>query len=335
MKALKVADCHSPSDTGFELREDLLQLNETQKVILRNTSAESRENFQTQLENIRTLSSRQVLNTSTTTEIVSRSEAALGKVKEGVDGFRTESAALHASTRQDIEGLSSRMEKLSNLSEEQSETFELILGQLQYLLTTDAEKQPRGSEVHEMPATSAKNWNSRALNEDSMNQAEEELGASLERLCSLAVTKERTVFSKEAQNIIEDVELLLNAVSSTREARDCKDRGKKRRWSPDYGSDSDVLNDEEHQYKRGVKRLKGVLATSQCITVNSKGVYLVHCHDKRQYFPNHPVPYTNYLVSFYHAVLQVYIKSCKNENSDVVRPNSTFRWVEKRWQNYK
>ena len=222
-----------------------------------------------------------MLNTSTTTEIVSRSEVTLGKIKEGVDGFRTESASLHASTRQDIEGLSSRVEKLSGLSEDQSETFKSILGQLQYLSNAEAKPKSEYCEVPEMPTTSAGNRNGGAPDEDSMKDVDEELGASLERLCNLAATKERTFFSTEAQDIIEDVELLLNVVSSTRKTRDRKDRGKKRRWSQDYDSDSYVPNDNEHQYKPGIKRLKGVLATSQCITVNSKGACLIGCHDKR------------------------------------------------------
>ena len=229
------------------------------------------------------MTSQQLLSSSATTEIVSRSEATLGSMKEGVEGFSEESASLHASTRQEIQGLSTRMEKLSNLSEDQSEKIKSVLEHLQCLINAEAKQKSHDFEVHKMPATSADDSKGRLSDENLMQENDDELRLSLERLCTLATAKERTLFSSEAQDIIEDVELLLNAVSLKGEIYDLEDGGKKRRRSQDCDLDSDVPNSEVPQYKHGIKRIKGVLATSQSIVVNPKGAYLADCSNRQKY----------------------------------------------------
>lgn len=238
------------------------------------------ENVQKQLGKIMTSTFQQALNASTTTGIVSRSESSLGRLEEGVEGLCRESVSFHTSTCQDIEGLSARMEKLSYLSEDQSGKLASVLEQLQYLTNAEAKKKSQDSEAHGMPTTSADDKKSRASDENQMQEHDEELKSSLERLCRHAGAKEKTIFSEEAQHIIEDIELLLNAVSSTMETCSYESRGEKRRWCRDYDSDSDAPNDKAPQYKRGIKRIKGVLATSQCILVNPKGALIEVCYNE-------------------------------------------------------
>ena len=86
-----------------------------------------------------------------------------------------------------------------------------------------------------MPETSGNDGNGDAREENSKEELEEELAASLQRLSSLAAGKERTVFSREAQDIIDDIERLLNAVSSTMETRNREGSGNRRKRNHTYG----------------------------------------------------------------------------------------------------
>ena len=222
-----------------------------------------------------TLSSRQSLDTSATTEMVMFSEASLSQVKENMEGIKIDPALFYASTCQQIKELNSGINRLLNMSTDQSDTLRTIVPQLQDLIATEAYNKFQGNRIHELPERSVSGTedNHTASTEYTREDPEEELVASLKRLYSLAADIEKTFFAREAQDIIDDVEQLLDAISSIVETRSGTGNGRIRNLNHTYCRDIEAPKEESSESKRGFKQIKGFLATSQCITVNSKGVY--------------------------------------------------------------
>lgn len=186
------------------------------------------------------------------------------RIKDGVIGARGDSASCHAVTHQKIEELSSGVDELSNVSTGQSKKIEEMLGQLQDLI---AKHSNQGTRIWEVPEKSDDGGNGRTPATQQTKKSEEGLGNSLARLRRLAAEKERSFYSSEAENIIDDIEQLLNAASSMAKTSIRKRNGKKRKRNQDQYTDSDLSDDDELQ-RRGIKRIQGFLATSQCLVVN-------------------------------------------------------------------
>jgi len=187
------------------------------------------------------------------------------RIKDGLAGARADSAAWHATTHQRIEELSSGVDALSNVSTGQSRKIEEMLGQLQDVIATTLNQ---GTRIWEVPETSE---NDRTPAANQKEEFEEDLGASLARLRGLALEKEKSFYSKAAEDIIDDIEQLLNAVSSVTEASTSRRNGKKRKRNKDQDIDSDLSSDEELQH-RGIKRIEKLLGTTQCLVVNPQSM---------------------------------------------------------------
>ncbi len=276
---LSLSRFHHLSNISLAHENKLHQLDGMLKATIVNASAEFKNIHKNQLETLKSLSAQQMINGSATAEIASRSEATLNQMRDRLDSADTSS--LHTSTRQRVEELSRGVEKLANMSEAQCETMKTTIGVLQDLCVTETSHNFQGSKVHQLPQTS-----SDGEDQHHSEEPEEELRASLKRLCSLAAGTERTVFSRDAQDIIDDVEELLNVVSSIMEIRNHAGSGNKRKRNGTNCRDQNDPSDEELQYKSGVKRIKGFLATSQCIAVNSKGMCTAGCQNKREVCPD-------------------------------------------------
>lgn len=176
-------------------------------------------------------------------------------------------------TLQRVEALSSGVERLSNMSEVQAQKMKAAIGLLQDLCITETSQRLRAPNIYDSHETLGADEENGVPDEHPREEREEELRTSLKRLCSLATGKKRNVFSREAQDIIEDVEQLLYAVTLTTKSGNREGRETKRKRKKTSNRDRDEPSDEETECKRGIKRLKGFLATSQCIAVNSNGTY--------------------------------------------------------------
>lgn len=150
------------------------------------------------------------------------------------------------------------------MSTDQSQKIEEMLGQLQDLI---AKHSNQGTRIWEVPDKSDDSGNGGTTATKKTKNSEGELGASLARLRRLAAEKERSFYSSEAEDIIDDIERLLNAASSMAKTSASKMNGKKRKRNQDQNMDSDASDDDELQ-RRGIKRIEGFLATSQCLVVN-------------------------------------------------------------------
>ena len=96
----------------------------------------------------------------------------------------------------------------------------------------------------------------------------DDLRDSLGRLRHLAQEKQKTVFSAEADAIIQDLEqIFFPTLNAERDERsDKNNKGKRRRESNESDSNGDEL-----EYQHEIKRIKGLLTASHCVAVNDKG----------------------------------------------------------------
>ncbi len=268
-----LTDFHLLSGMSLAHRNKLHQLDGTLRAAILNASVESKETYKNQLGTIDSLACQQVLNNSAIARTAPPSETTLSQIKYGLEDSQAGTAFSQATTRQCVKEWSNGVEKVRNMSEAQAGTLKAAIELRQDLCPTESSRNLQGSKIHEPSKASADGENDRAQDKLPTEETEEELRTSLERLCSLAAGKERTVFSREAQDIMDNIEHLLNVVSSMMEIRNQKGSEKKRKRQETHCRDHDEPGDEDSQCKRGVKRMKGLLATSQCIAVNSNGTY--------------------------------------------------------------
>ena len=134
------------------------------------------------------------------------------KVNNDIKTLSVDSAASHEKTRQEIAGLSSKMGEFSSMSTSQHESLLAKLEQLEHQITTPAHPDADKLEIRAKTRDDIKEEAHRKAALEA-NESEAELKASLQRLYLLARKKEKTAFSAEAQNIIDDLDKILNVVS--------------------------------------------------------------------------------------------------------------------------
>ena len=218
------------------------------------------------LERVEVLSNKQVALSTSNSDTLERAIVAVGQMRDNVQGIGTASQASDQRSSQALKMLGDKMEDIVSLSTEQSNTLEAIFELLKQQFSaksqeTSGETVP--AEAAETPVDVDMDANAHAS-----SSCDDDLQDSLSRLRHLAQEKQKTMFSAEADAIIQDLEQIffppLNAERDERSDMDKK--GKRRRDSADSNRNSDEL-----EYQHEVKRIKGLLTASHCVAVNDKG----------------------------------------------------------------
>lgn len=173
---------------------------------------------------------------------------------------------------QAISGLSDRMHELRGMSASQSNTLSDMSEQFQASIgqpaTANNVCQNHEASTHTF-IRSVGNLASDIEDDIEHQDAAEDLSKSIKRLCQLAEETPRTVHSVEAQSIIDDLEVLLDAVSKTSAPLNAKAQpiiDRKRRLN-DVGNSG-----QEVECRRDLKRVRGLLTSSTAVEINRTGL---------------------------------------------------------------
>lgn len=164
---------------------------------------------------------------------------------------------------QAAESLSERLTAIPNMSQNQGEILLEKLVQLQTQVEELRSAVDQASKIH--PSTVEFSDNLRKKDENSYPS--KELSECVNRLCSLATKPKRTVFSYEAQCIISDIEKILIMVSKRSKFAEKNEKRKvDQRTELEYSKAS-----KGSQQELDLKRMQGLLTSSQLISVNQQG----------------------------------------------------------------
>ena len=218
------------------------------------------------LERVEELSNKQVALSTSNSDTLKRAIAAVGQMRDSVQGIGAASQPSDQRSSQALRMLGDKMEDIASLSTEQANTLEAIF---QLLKQQFSAKSPEASGEN-VPAESVETSEDVDIdaNAHAKSSDYDDLQESLSRLRHLAHEKQKTVFSAEAEAIIQDLErIFFPPLNAERDERSNKnDKGKRRRDSTESDSNGDEL-----EYQHEIKRIKGLLTTSHCVAVNDKG----------------------------------------------------------------
>lgn len=159
--------------------------------------------------------------------------------------------------------LSAKIESLSKVSQEQSDTIIQLLRQI--------EQQHKSHLVEDYSAASTETpYHTSALADpsDRHQHVSRDTRGTIDRLCVLASKKPQTVTSDEAESIIEDLESIVNIVIAKEENEEALSlHGVYGHRKRNLHSNSPVV-DFDKQYWRDAKRVRKILLASQSITIN-------------------------------------------------------------------
>lgn len=183
-----------------------------------------------------------------------------------VERMNNNHAELQQNTEEVAGSITTRLERLENLSTEQFKIINDLSRQIEIQSSLKHEvnytnpTETRLPEVEQRPEA-----NSFALHGSA-------LSAALDRLCLLASNTGTVCYSEDAEDIIDDLECVLDAILN-QEIRatggNCRD-GKRKRC--DEGQSRDV--------NRQIKRVRGILSASQVVELNNDNSTR-HRHDTR------------------------------------------------------
>ena len=214
------------------------------------------------LDRIEALSNEQIASHASDSSI-------LGATNENVKSLEAMVEASNSSTRQVLEQRGDKVQDLSGLSSEQSETLNSTCNAILHLLKQHVSDKPYLSvENDSRKASTMSHHDKDILGEtcDPLDKDEGRMQECLDRLCQLAEETEKSMYSEDAETIIDDLQALLDTLSKAEE-QSAKDRnGKRRRKS--YEDDN---GDEILRHQREFKRMRSLLTSSQCIALNGKG----------------------------------------------------------------
>ena len=218
------------------------------------------------LERVEELSNKQLALSTSNSDTLERAIAAVGQMRDSVQGIGAASQTSDQRSSQLLRMLGDKMEDIASLSTEQSNTLEAIFELLKQHFSARS-SEARGKTVPAEAAETSEDVDMDA-NAHTSSSGYDDLKESLSRLRDLAQEKQKTVFSAEAEAIIQDLEqIFFPTLNAEREKRPDKDnKGKRRRNSTESNSNSDEL-----EYQHEIKRIKGLLTASHCVAVNDKG----------------------------------------------------------------
>ena len=218
------------------------------------------------LERLEVSSTQHTTLSTATSNTVSGTKAGVDRIHEIVEGLQVTSQASNHSTRKALDEMSERMQGLAGLTTDQSSTLSSILELLKKQVVERSQLKSADSNQHR-PTTS-----SDELGTDTLAQPKSDENAledAIDRLSGFVNEKDKVLFSDEADSLICDMEKLLIFLSENVErckAVQIRGRGK---GVPDVtGSDG---NQDSLQYRREVKRMNGLLTSSDCVAINGKG----------------------------------------------------------------
>jgi hypothetical protein len=179
------------------------------------------------------------------------------------------------------ESLRQRLDDLTSISKDQCGTLLEKLAELQKQVEDLKSAKVQPPERRPPPRVEVTdNWRQREEEDHENNDRITELSESITRLSSLATTPRKTLFSEEAQSIISDLEKTLILVS--KEAKPCETKETRKRKS-EQESDLEVEASPEYQTELDLRRMHGLLISSQLITVNQVGTSSTNMMNLRKF----------------------------------------------------
>ena len=198
---------------------------------------------------------------------LSISNKTLNQMQSGLRSVEATSSSLETNICQRVDSIGLDMKNLMDSSSEQADVLKTLSQQLQHQLTERTCVQEPLSQLQDVHDSSNVVEMEDDHNQDIPNNDYEGLDASLDRLFSLASERQSTVFSVEAQSIIDDVEQLLNVISKKVVTQIPEANTRKRKL--DEVTEPDNAEDLEHKHR--IKRIRGSLIASQCLALNRSG----------------------------------------------------------------
>ena len=120
----------------------------------------------------------------------------------------TQSSLLESTMRQHLNAFATQIKSCPNASSQKLETMMTRIGQLQNQFTQHITAHGRVQEVTDDVEMSD------LISQNTSSGATDSLDASLDRLFNLASDRQSTVYSSEAQKIIDDIEQMLQLVTN-------------------------------------------------------------------------------------------------------------------------
>lgn len=156
------------------------------------------------LERVEVLSNKQVALSASNSDTLERAIAAVGQMRDSVQGIGAASQASDQRSSQALRMLGDKMEDIASLSTEQSNTLEAIFELLKQQFSKK-DQETSGETVPAEAAETSENVDMDA-NAHASSSGYDDIQESLSRLRHLAQEKQKTVFSAEADAIIQDLE---------------------------------------------------------------------------------------------------------------------------------
>lgn len=191
--------------------------------------------------------------------------AELSIIKDTVNSVNDVSLSIQGQIRDTVAPLFQRMEQAAGVSATQYENISVLLQALQHqvsgLVNHSSHREP-------VPHREPPGFDSSGSTDSKADsQPDHELLNRIERLCQLAKQKEGQKYDNEAEGIIDDLDALLESVSvqlshSSSEYRPCRKRP------------IDVVQEEGNNNGRQLKRIRGLLTSSDSVMINQKGIWI-------------------------------------------------------------
>ncbi|KAL9118919.1 MAG: hypothetical protein Q9187_004526 [Circinaria calcarea] len=249
---------------GVSHVHDLGDLRDTVTKSLLQASEESKAQLRTQSHSVDNLMNQQMqLSLQSSNELAS-SKSMLDQMQSTLRGIGATSSSLETNVCQLVDNIGHDLKSLRDASLEQKDVLKSLAQQLQHQFTKRTCTKGLSGQLQQVHDTAIDVEMEEQHNETISDNDSNGLHASLDRLFNLASEKQSTVFSVEAQSIIDDVEQLLNAISMKAIAQRASADARKRKV--EELTERDETEDLEH--KRRIRRIRGSLIASQCLALN-------------------------------------------------------------------
>ncbi|KAL8751455.1 MAG: hypothetical protein Q9184_006067 [Pyrenodesmia sp. 2 TL-2023] len=188
-------------------------------------------------------------------------------MNNSVQAFGTTANTSH----QSLEQLSDMVQNLSGMSTAQSEILNTICNailELRKQQVPAAEVSQHNGIPSEGPTYSEEMEMEMEIDTETQDSSDDGNGLLhvLDRLCHLAQEIGKTVFSEEAEKSIHDIQDIFELLLQAEEQEHGRESKGKRLWES-----CDTDNTEDHLLDQPeVKRIKGLLSASHCISINEK-----------------------------------------------------------------
>lgn len=251
-------------------RRDLGIVNDNFTESMLQASDNLKGQLSSQSDSIEKVSNRQMQLAAQNSDKLVISTNMLDQMQSSLRGVEATSSSLETNISQRVDSIGYNIKNLMDASMEQADALKTLSQQLQHQMTERTRiKDPRSQPQEVYDSTDDVDIEE-DHNQATPNNDYDGLDASLDRLFSLASERQSTVFSLEAQSIIDDVEQLLNAISKKGVTHIPEAYARRRKLEELTGPDN--TEDIEHEHR--IKRIRGSLIASQCLALNKTGIYI-------------------------------------------------------------